>query len=122
LIFDQKYNCQAKYPASRISGIWPLLDIRYRYPAFELAGYPAGRISGKNSLHIFFVAHEAGLLTSEDGVINAPEGSIITEDGSLVAADGTVLAPPGSVVAAEDTSHQNQIHQVNKFLPVNLGS
>ena len=57
------------------------------------------------------IAHEAGLLTSEDGVISAPEGSIITEDGSLVAADGTILAPPGSVVAAEDTSHQQQHHQ-----------
>jgi hypothetical protein len=44
LTFDQKYSCQAKYPAG-----YPALT-GYRYPAFGLAGYPAGRISGKNSL------------------------------------------------------------------------
>jgi hypothetical protein len=39
------------YPVSgpyRISGIRPLPDIRY--PVFLLAGYTAGRISGKNSI------------------------------------------------------------------------
>jgi hypothetical protein len=34
--------------SGRISGIRPLPDIRY--PAFGLAGYPAGRIYGKNSI------------------------------------------------------------------------
>jgi hypothetical protein len=32
LIFNQKYSCQAKYPAG--------------YPAFGLAGYPAKTLSG----------------------------------------------------------------------------
>jgi hypothetical protein len=34
--------------SGRISGIRPLPDIRY--PAFGLSGYPAGRISGENSI------------------------------------------------------------------------
>jgi hypothetical protein len=36
ILFYQKYSCQVKYPAG--------------YPAFQLAGYPEGQISGKNSI------------------------------------------------------------------------
>jgi hypothetical protein len=46
LLFDQKYSYQAKYPAGYPAG-YPALT---GYPAFGLAGYPASRISGKNSI------------------------------------------------------------------------
>jgi hypothetical protein len=51
LIFYKKCSCPSQV-SGRISGIRPLPDIRpdIRYPAFGLAGYPAGRISGKNSI------------------------------------------------------------------------